>query len=194
MQSSFARTAGTLLFIGAVQFILALTIAEALYPGYSISDNYISDLGVGPSATIFNASVFLLGLLMIIGAYLIQRALNTRLLAIFLLLTGIGAMGVGIFTEDAGAIHAIVSLITFLFGGLSALASYRLIKPPLSYLAIIMGLIGLASLVLFISGTDLGLGVGGMERMIAYPLLLWQVGFGGHLVNQSQGTSTTAKQ
>jgi len=26
------------------------------------------------------------------------------------------------------------------------------------------------------------LGAGGMERMIAYPALLWVIGFGGHLM------------
>jgi hypothetical protein len=28
----------------------------------------------------------------------------------------------------------------------------------------------------------LGLGVGGMERMIAYPALMWGTGFGGYLI------------
>ncbi|NIQ06941.1 MAG: DUF998 domain-containing protein, partial [Candidatus Korarchaeota archaeon] len=32
------------------------------------------------------------------------------------------------------------------------------------------------------------LGKGGMERMIAYPLLIWVVGFGGYLLGLSQET------
>jgi hypothetical protein len=28
------------------------------------------------------------------------------------------------------------------------------------------------------------LGKGGMERMIAYPMLLWAIGFGGHLIKE----------
>jgi hypothetical protein len=28
----------------------------------------------------------------------------------------------------------------------------------------------------------LGLGVGGMERMIVYPILIWMIGFGGGLI------------
>jgi hypothetical membrane protein len=99
-------------------------------------------------------------------------------------------MGVGVFTEDAGMIHGVVSIIVFLFGALSAIASYRVSKPPLSYLSIILGLTGLGALTLFIAGNNLGLGVGGMERMIAYPVLLWGVGFGGHLINQPKGTAT----
>ena len=52
----------------------------------------------------------------------------------------------------------------------------------MSYLSIILGLSTLAALSLFIGGIHLGLGVGGMERMIVYPTLLWAVGFGGHLM------------
>ena len=130
---------GLLLFIGGVQCVLGIIIAEAFYPDYSTSQNYISDLGVGPSALIFNSSVFLLGVLAIGGAYFIQRAFNFRLFSILTAITGIGAMGVGLFPEDAGAIHAIFSLITFLFAGLSAIMSYKLQKRPLSYFSIILG-------------------------------------------------------
>jgi hypothetical protein len=35
---------------------------------------------------------------------------------------------------------------------------------------------------LFVSGVYFGLGHGGMEKMIVYPVLLWYVGFGGHLM------------
>ena len=40
----------------------------------------------------------------------------------------------------------------------------------------------LLALVLVLSTTYLGLGLGGMERMVAYPLLLWEVGFGSHII------------
>ena len=61
-----------MLFIGSVQFIIAMLIAEAIYPGYNVSRNYISDLGVGPAAGIFNSSVSLLGLTGILAAYFVQ--------------------------------------------------------------------------------------------------------------------------
>ena len=172
---------------------MGIIIAEALYPGYSTSENYISDLGVGPSALIFNSSVFLLGVLVVAGSYFIQRAFNSKLFFLLLTLTGIGAMGVGLFTEDAGVAHTIFSLITFVFAGLSAMLSYRLLKPPLSYFSIILGALSLLALVLFISGNYLGLGKGGMERMIAYPALLWAIGLGGHLIGYSNKTSETVK-
>lgn len=186
MAYSNAKVAGTLFFIAASQFILDLIVAEALYPDYSISKNYISDLGVGPSSMVFNTSVFLMGLLLIIGTYFLQCAFNSRVLTMLLFLTALGTMGVGVFTENSGTIHTVVSLIAFLFGGLSAITSYRLLKPPFSAIAIILGAMSLGALVLFATKIDLGLDVGGMERMIAYPILTWGTGFGGHLIGQPE--------
>ncbi len=177
--------AGALLFIGSVQCLLGMLIAESFYPGYSVSENYISDLGVGTTAIIFNTSVFLFGACAVACAYFIYHAFGSKLLSMLLTLTGIGAMGVGLFPENFGVIHGIASLITFLFGSLSVLMSYRLLKSPSSYLSILLGAMSLVALVLFGSGTYLGLGRGGMERMIAYPALLWGVGFGGYLMNSS---------
>jgi len=191
MTYSYGKVAGALFFVAATQFILILIVSEALYPSYSISDNYISDLGVGPSSMIFNSSVFLLGLLLIIATYFLQRAIREfKVLTMFLVLTAIGAIGVGIFTEDYGLIHPIVSLIAFLFGGLSAIFSVicsyvhklRLLEMPFSVIAVILGLMSLGALVLLAVGMDLGLGVGGMERMIVYPILMWGAGFGGCLI------------
>jgi hypothetical membrane protein len=187
------KIAGSLLFIGAVLCVLGIIVAEALYTGYSTSENYISDLGVGPSSLIFNSSLFLLGVLTVGGAYFIQRAFDFRLFSIFAAITGIGAMGVGLFPEDAGVVHVVFSLITFLFAGLSAIMSYKLQKQPFSYFSVILGVVVLLALVLFASGTFLGLGKGGMERMIAYPALLWAIGFGGHLISYSSDTSTAKK-
>ena len=186
----FRKLAGILIFIASLQFILAMTISEALYPQYSVSANYISDLGepskAGSVAYIFNSSIFLLGLLTVISAYLIQRTFDYKIFSTFLVLTGIGAMGVGLFPESFGILHTIPSFITFFFGALSTIASYKLQKRPLSYLAIILGLLSLLALILFALDIYLGLDKGGMERMIAYPILLWALGFGGHLIGSSE--------
>lgn len=191
MGYSKTRMAGALLFIGIVQFMFGMLLAELLYPNYSVSLNYISDLGatcrdtcviVQPSSVIFNTSVSLLGLLLLATAYYLWKASTSTVLTILVTLTGVGALGVGFFPETAGFIHHIFSLITFLFAGLSALAAYKLEKRPLSYMSVLMGLVTLAALALYVSHVYLGLGNGGMERMIVYPVLLWAVGFGGHLM------------
>ncbi len=45
MKYSSQRIAGAVLLIGLAQFLLFLQIAQDLYPHYSTSQNYISDLG-----------------------------------------------------------------------------------------------------------------------------------------------------
>jgi hypothetical membrane protein len=42
---NYLKIGGSVLFIGRSQFFLFLIIAEALYPGYSISEQFLSDLG-----------------------------------------------------------------------------------------------------------------------------------------------------
>jgi hypothetical membrane protein len=187
------RLAGALLFVGSVQCPLGLIVAESLYPDYSVSENYISDLGVGTTSLIFNSSVFIVGLLAVGGAYFLQRAFGSRLLSVLFAIAGVGAMGVGLFPETAGAIHGVASLIVFLFGGVSAIMSFRLQKPPLSYFSVLLGALSLVALALFGSSIDLGLGKGGMERMIAYPVLLWAVSFSAFLMSSSKSTTTATK-
>jgi len=191
MKYAYSKTAGALIFVASAQFIMAVVVAEALYPNYSISQNYISDLGatcratclvIQPTSMIFNSSVFLLGVLAIVGAYLIWRGFNSRLLSVLIIMAGLGAIGVGIFPETAGVIHSVVSLITFVFAGLSAIASYRLMKAPLSFFSIMLGALTLGALALYIPNIFLGLGPGGMERMIVYPALIWTIAFSAQLI------------
>ncbi|MEM2154927.1 MAG: DUF998 domain-containing protein [Nitrososphaeria archaeon] len=199
MKEASNVVAGTLIFLGSAQFILFMIVAEALYPGYNISFNYISDLGVGPSASIFNSSVFLLGLTAISSVYYLRKFIpDKKIFLAFMFLCGIGAMGVGIFSEHFGFIHTIVSLIAFIFGGLSATYSSKISRKPFSYFSLILGLISIISLVIFVvfemleffripsylSFNYLGLGRGGMERMVVYPVLVWALGFGGYLIGQ----------
>lgn len=193
MKHENEKIAGLLLIIGGVQCFLAITVAEALYPGYSISENWISDLGVGPSAIIFNSSIFLLGVLGVAATYFFQRAIDSRVLPVLYVIASVGAMGVGLFTEDVLVLHAIFSLITFIFAGLSAIASYKMQKTPLSYLSVVLGAFALLAIVLTFSGTYLGIGKGGMERMIAYPVLLWVIYFGGYLIGSSSDVSEASK-
>jgi hypothetical membrane protein len=186
MKQTDSKVAGALIFVGATQFVLCMLVAECLYPNYSVSGNYISDLGKldAVSAPVFNTSVFVLGLTVVAGTYFLRRIIQNKIFLSILILCGIGVMGVGIFPEDFVPIHLVVSLMAFLFGALSAIASYKFQKPPLSYFAVVLGLISLAALILFGLEIYLSLGKGGMERMIAYPILLWAIGFGGYLIKE----------
>lgn len=179
------------MFVGAAQFLFFFEIAESLYPGYSVSSNPISDLGATcrsgacviyqPSSTIFDTTVFALGALVFIGAFLIYIS-RSRLIGGLTAVSAWGVMGVAIFPETTGDLHTLVSLIAFLFGGIAAIASLRMLRAPMAYFAIALGVVALAALVLYGSGTYLGLGQGGMERLIAYPELIWVLAFGGYLM------------
>ncbi len=175
------RLAGILIFAGAAQFMLAMLVSEAIRPSYSVSTNYISDLGVGSSAPIFNGSIIVLGIFLAFSAYLIMRGLESKVFPLLILLTGIGATGVGLFPETTGPPHGLFALVAFLFGGLAAIYSYRLVGGIFAYLCVVLGLLSLCALVLYSTGNTGVLHRGGMERMIVYPTILWALGFSGHL-------------
>ncbi|HPE63889.1 MAG TPA: DUF998 domain-containing protein [Methanothrix sp.] len=188
--------AGALLFSSMLIFQIGLNVAEELYPGYNVSQNYISDLGATcrgtdchifqPSATIFNTSIILTGVLSIIAAYLIYSEFKSNILSFLIAFSGIGAMCVGIFPEFTGKIHVIAALITFVSGGLSPIAAFFLLKSPFRYISILLGVITSVALILYITKQYLGLGPGGMERMIVYPFVLWVLGFGGYLMHPTR--------
>jgi len=86
----YLSAAGVLAFVAGVQGILGVMVAEATYPEYSVSQNFLSDLGatchygagtspcfvVQPASIIFNSVLFLLGSLSLASAYLVYRALE----------------------------------------------------------------------------------------------------------------------
>ncbi len=173
--------AGILIFVGGAEFMLSMLVAEAIRPSYSVSTNYISDLGVGVSAPIFNGSIVVLGIMLAAAAYLLMRGLDSKALPVLLFLTGVGAAGVGIFPETTGTPHLLFSLIAFLFAGISAIYSFRYTGGLFGYLSIVLGALSLIALVLYSTGHYGALHRGGMERMIVYPVILWALGFGGYL-------------
>lgn len=177
------RSPGLWLLLGGLEILFLVHLSELLYPGYSISDNYISDLGVGPmlSRVMFTVAVILFGLMAIFSAVLLRKRNRKSLIWLLLALCGIGAIGVGVFNEDYPLVHRPSALLAFFFGNLAALYSYRLVHPPLSFVFACLGLIGLSALTLYGAGTYLRLGVGGMERMILYPAMFWAIGFGVNL-------------
>jgi hypothetical membrane protein len=186
------RVAGSLFFLAGVQFLLMLAVSEALYPGYSVSMNTISDLGATcagssciihqPASLVFESAALLLGFLGLAGVYFLTRDLKGRLAPVLIVLSSLGAVGVAVLPETAGVAHTLASLVTFLFAGLSAVATYRLQRPPLSYFSIALGCLTLTALAFYGAGVYLSLGEGGMERVMAYPALLWLLGLGAQLV------------
>jgi hypothetical membrane protein len=167
-----------MLTFGALELLFLVQLAETLYPGYSISQNVISDLGVGPepSRWIFEGSLILFGGLVILFVYL--RGGRTDLLKVLTVLAGVGAIGVALFNENLRGVHLVFAGLAFGTACLAALMSSRKVRGPISMVFAALGIIGLVALVLQGMKTYLGLGEGGMERMIFYPALFWALLYG----------------
>jgi len=189
---------GILLSVGILQFVLSMAVEQLFIPGYSLRNSYISDLGVGPHALVFNSSIVLLGLLIAVAALLLAAIFSpsgvTRVGLTLLVLAALAAIGVGLFPENSTALngqaHTIFALVTFLAGNLSIILLGPAIRGALrsrglAILGYLGGTIGLVALVLYATGNDLVLGNGGMERLIVAPLLLWGFVLGLTLLRHS---------
>ena len=196
-EKEYYKEAGILLLIGCLQFFLAVNLAETQFPGYSVAKNTLSDLGgtlppVEPSAIIFNLSVILMGILVLAAVYLILKSGGCRLFSSCLAIAAIGALGVGIFPEYTGSIHAFFSVVVFLFGSLAVIFSYRLgLNIPMVIVSLVVGLFSLLLILSFAisygnNPFTLYLGLGGAERFIAYPTLLYIIGLGGYLTSRGK--------
>ena len=192
--------AGALLFCAGIVSFMGIITAEALYPaGYRTGQNEISDLGATrppnsiihqPSAHIFDSVMIAAGIFAIMAAYLLYRGFRRKPPALMIGLFGLGGLGVGIFPGNHGNVHALFALLTFIAGGLAAVVAYTIETAPFRYFSVLLGVVSLASLILYMvlgsAGPMAGLGDGGVERWVAYPVLLWVTGFGGHLMARAR--------
>jgi hypothetical membrane protein len=200
LRPRFLSAAGALLLVAGFTAFMGIITAEALYPeGYSTSGNAISDLGATlppdsvieePSATIFNSAMIAGGIMVIAAAACLQAGFRRVMVAVFTGLTGVGMLGVGVFPGAYGSLHAVFALVIFVAGGLGAIVSQLVQKPPFSIISTLLGVIGLGSLLLHTvlgdSNPMQGLGVGGIERWVAYPVLVWVMSFGGYLMGRAR--------
>lgn len=192
-----ADLAGTTAILAGVVSLMGIITAEVLYPEYSTRQD-ISDLGSTlpsdpvihqPSATIFNATMIVTGLLVLVAAVSLHRRRMSRLLTVPFLVLGAGIVGVGLFPGYVMPWHAIAAMLAFTSGGIAVVLSSRVVRRPFSWLCLLLGtvsLLTLASAIVFdISGIEnplAPLGSGGIERWVVYPLLLWIPAFGGYLL------------
>jgi len=184
--------AGGLLLVAGATIVMGIITAEALYTAPYNARMEISDLGASetgvvlqPSATIFNLTMLAAGAMIIVGAWFAHRALHRRAVTIPTGLLGIGVLGVGIFPGNIHPQHPLFAFTAFVAGGLAVLLSARVTPQPLRAIFAAMGAISLAftlsSVFLLEWGPFARLDLGGVERWMVYPILLWLVGFGGYL-------------
>jgi len=169
------KWAGILFSIGGLQWFFSIIISEGLHPGYNIPPNsqwipyssqiqFVSSLGVGSTAWLFNSSLLLFGLALIGGAYFYQKQGKSRLLGI---------------------------LLAFICGGLAAVVSFKVQKLPLSAFSLFLGCFSLVAIIVFFpylglglhdASLFLGLGKGALERLVIYSMLMWEISFGYFLM------------
>jgi len=193
-EKNYYRTAGIILMTACLQFMLAVMLAETQYLFYSTAQNTLSDLGAvaGYSASIFNLSVMALGIMGLVVVYLVLKSGGCRLFSSCLAISSVAAVGVGLFPTYTGTPHILFSGLVFIFGSLAVIFSYRLgLNMPMVGLSFILGFISLVTIFSFLwqgmaSPFITSLGVGGAERLVAYPTLLYLVGLGGYLTSRGE--------
>jgi hypothetical membrane protein len=200
--------------IGAVLWMLCLQyfVAEAVsiygWAGaYSLSRNYISDLGAigcklsaidptvaaddfcSPLHAVMNASFLLQGLLIVCGTALV-RPLFPKGVLWAIGLTLVGASGAGVFLvglapeDTVPSLHYLGALENFVCcnAGMAivgvAMLRWRSAARLAGIVALSAGVIGLLAIGFLAMRVYAGLGVGGMERVVAYPFPLWLAGVG----------------
>ena len=137
-----------------------------------------------------------IGILVIAGSWFVHRAFGRRSVTIPMTVLGIGALGVGVFPGNTGAPHQLFAMVTFIAGGVAAISAARVTTAPFRLISFALGaasLLTLASYMVLGDSTPMAaLGVGGIERWIVYPVILWVIAFGGYLSGRADGDRTTA--
>jgi len=186
---------GPLLYASAIQyFIIQILAGIRFVPHYSLTRNAISDLGnsscgifnnrqiCSPLHTLMNLSFLTLGITMITGSLLLcQSFKKSRNAIVGFTLFAIGGTGtalVGIFPENTvSVLHGIGAALPFLIGNLGVvILGFSLEVPKILHIyTVLTGSIALAALGVYASGRYIGLGEGGLERVVAYPQTIWMI-------------------
>jgi len=192
--------------LAPVSFVIGMIVASALTPGYSHAAEQISALGsVGyPAAPVQIIVGFILsGLLIIAFAVGLHRGIpgESKWGPAFLVLSGIGLVGVGVFQCDPGCTNAPFTgslrdsshFVMFNLAEMGAIIGILLTgrrlsgHPQWSRLRSFSLLIGWGTLVIFIAWYTTPIGVyvgdGTMERIVAGLPLLWTAVMGIRLLS-----------
>ncbi|WP_274917922.1 DUF998 domain-containing protein [Streptomyces sp. WZ-12] len=187
-----------------VQFFVIHWIAESAWVRpYSWAGNNISDLGnahcalqpdpepryiCSPEHGLMNASFVALGVLFVVGAALAGGVLwrgGRAATAARLLLAGagVGFVLAGLAPADVNENQHVLGALFIMAAGNIGLvvAGFGLAEhepAPLRWGTSLLGVAAITAFGLFLSRHYLGLGMGGMERAAALPLLLWALTVG----------------
>lgn len=193
---------GGLVYVFAAEYFVLEKIAAAAWtsPSYSWSGNYISDLGVtscsvdlcSPRHAWMNAAFVTLGAVISVGSWLLRHELFAGRIGglglALMLLSGMGDVLLGTFPgtlEATGggtdSLHTLGATLAIIGGNAGVLVCGLTARPTRPWLAgycIVSGLVGLGALALFAIGVDRGLGIGGIERVAANPVVIAMIVLG----------------
>lgn len=190
---------GPMLWILAVQYFIVQLIVVAAWPvAHSWKENYISDLGntvcgpyqgmyvCSPSHLLMNLSFIMFGITIALGAVLLYTQFRRTRLSligfILMIMSGVGSVLVGLFPENVGPVpHYIGALLGLVVGNISIVVLAVALKDMNKLFRVYSsttGLICLIAFTLFYFETYLGIGKGGMERVVSYGFTLWMIMFG----------------
>ncbi len=154
-ENSWKRVAGIAAIGSSALFVALTALAITSYPGYSMSGNYLSDLGIGEkSAVFFNTAAIITGFAVIYFAYALGK---TRYGKPFLAsraslaAAGLSLAGVGLFTENDLAAHIIAAGGFFLLAaGACAFAGIKWLDEGKNRIIGFSALVAAALLVFFV--------------------------------------------
>lgn len=185
--------------VGVVQFFIVHWIAESSWARpYSWARNNISDLGnahcalqsepepryiCSPEHGLMNVSFVVLGVLLVVGAALTggvlwKRGRAAALARLLLACAGVGFVLAGLAPADVNENQHLLGALCIMAAGNIGLvvAGFALagrVPTPLRWGTSLLGVTAITAFGLFLSHHYLGLGMGGMERVAALPLLFW---------------------
>jgi len=183
------RLPGFLFFLLSGGFMTVIMLGASLAPGYDYHVAAISDLGrIADTALLFNLTLMAVGALNLAGGYAFYRRHGRAWLLAIYAVAGLGAFGAGAIPLGTSDLHSLFALVAFVFFNVEAVATGFVLAGPMRPLSWLAGIIGLVYVVIMVIG-DAGnpavfgaIGHGGAERLIVYPVMLWMLALGGHLM------------
>lgn len=209
---------GAIFLCATCVFFVAQIIAQLAWPGYSVSQYDVSALGVtecgqytngsgglsfyacSPLHVVMNAGFILVGVFTSAGVILTRsiwpRRRLTRVGVAFVAVSGLGGILAGVFPANLNfGLHVLGALMDFLFAGSGILllgAGVRKRNGGLAAWSLVLGGIAIMGFVLYNSQIFLGLGPGGMERVLGFSPVVWAIGLGFMLLFQGRSDNRTA--